>query len=299
MNEQADSPRFHTKTDLRQMLSEAGAAPRSRFGQNFLIDQNLMLKLVETSDIKPTDCVLEVGTGTGCLTALLAKRAGHVVTVELDPAMARIAGDNLASFDNVSILHLDALKKKSSIHPDILAKLASLREDTQAELKLAANLPYDIATSLVLNLLLTDLPFARLCFTVQTEVADRFLACPGTSDYGPVSIVSQVLATGSRVCRLPASAFWPAPKVESSMLRLEVRPAGGYGIDSPPAFASFVRSFFLYRRKTLGRIAKMSDETAMIVNALDELGIPHQARPEALTVEEWVQLFKAASRESP
>ena len=294
MNEQTDNPRFHTKSSLRQMLNEAGAAPRSRFGQNFLIDQNLMLKLVEASDIKPTDCVLEVGTGTGSLTALLAERAGQIVTVEVDPAMAKIAGENLVSFGNVSILHLDALKNKSTIHPDILAKLTALREDTNAELKLTANLPYDIATSLVVNLLLTDLPFSRLCFTVQAEVADRFLAAPGTSDYGPVSIVSQVLATGSRICRIPASAFWPAPRVESSMIRLDVRPTSEWDIDAPPAFARFVRSFFLHRRKTLGRIAKMSPDPATIVNALDKRGISHQARPEVLTVEEWVQFYLAA-----
>ncbi|MCG8408207.1 MAG: 16S rRNA (adenine(1518)-N(6)/adenine(1519)-N(6))-dimethyltransferase RsmA [Phycisphaerales bacterium] len=284
---------FHTKTRIRSLLDSAGLSPRKRFGQCFLIDRNLMEKLVDAAELGPSDCVLEVGCGTGSLTGLLAERAGCVVTVEVDDAMIRIAREQLSSYGNVRWLATDALTNKSSVAAEIESAVTEDCQRVGGALKLVANLPYDIATSLILNLLLGNLPFARFCFTVQAEVADRFLADSDAPDYGPVSIISQLLAEGQRIAKVPAKAFWPAPKVSSAMVRLDVKSQDLVDITDAPGFARFVRSFFLHRRKTMAHLVRMLKADERLVPAMADLGIPPNVRPERVTVAQWISLFKS------
>ena len=308
---------FQTKTVLRALLASAGAFPRKRYGQCFLIDRNLMSRLIAAAELERSDCVLEVGCGTGSLTGLLAAEAGYVVAVEVDARLAEIAAEQLgapsppgvgdgstpkpgapplpaASSANVQLLRLDALKNKSTVAPEIVAALEQRQRRAGGTLKLVANLPYDIATSLVMNLLLGELSFRRLCFTVQSEVAERFLAKPHTSDYGPVSIVCQSLTTGRRVARLPPTAFWPSPKVDSAMLRLDARPRNAVEIADLSEFAHFVRTFFQYRRKTLLRTAGTLNLREKLTEAMAKIGVAANARPENVTVEQWVSLYQTA-----
>ena len=280
---------FQTQTTIRALLDDAGIAPRKRYGQHFLIDRNLMNRLVEAAEIVPTDCVLEVGAGTGSLTTLLASTGARVISVEVDPSIAAIALKSIADFPNVALLQLDALAGKSAIAPELFAAISRC-----TALKLVANLPYDIATPLVIDLLLTDLPLVRLCFTVQAEVADRFLAPPDCSDYGPISIITQALSKAERIAKVPPQAFWPPPNVASAMLCLDPLPATQRPMSNPTEFAQFVRRFFLHRRKTMGHLARSYPKGEAIITALGTMNLDPRSRPETLTVPQWIQLFGAA-----
>ena len=285
--------RFQTQAVLRQMLDEAGISPRRRFGQHFLIDGNLMQKLLDAAELNGTDCVLEVGAGTGSLTALLAQSAGRVVAVEIHRELAGLARAHVGGFDNVALICGDVLENKSTLAREPVDVLRRAHQAAGGRLKLVANLPYDIATPLLVDLLLSDLSLDLLCFTIQREVGDRFLADPGGGDYGPVSIVMQVLCTGRRVCKIPPEAFWPVPKVHSVMIRLDVRPAAEVPVDDPSAFARFVRSFFRHRRKTVTHIAKRMDEADRVLAAIGEGKIDPAARPANLGVRDWVDLYRS------
>lgn len=344
---ESENPSFQTKTALRRMLDEAGISPRGRYGQNFLIDRNLMRKLTDAAELGSADCVLEVGAGTGSLTAMIAKAAGRVVAVEIDRELVRLAGERLSGLDHVILLRADALDNKSTVARDLYSAVRSAHTKTGGPLKMVANLPYDIATPLVVNLLLgarpqtpvarasrtcttpvapasrrcarpvarasrpcahrrnggatkalghspSHLPFSRFCFTVQQEVADRFLAEPDTAAYGPISIITRLLAAGRRICKVPPQSFWPAPRVHSTMIRLDVRPAAGIPIEDPPVFARFVRSFFQHRRKTIAHTARQLDAGGRILDAITQTNLPPEARPENLTVQHWTAFYQAA-----
>jgi len=290
---------------LRSLLDSAGLRPRKRLGQCFLIDRNLMNKLADAAEIGPADCVLEVGCGTGSLTALLAARAGRVVAAEVDPDLAKIAHRQLAAYQNVRFLCVDALKSKSTVAPEVVDAVQEGRQGAcgkasravlgpgRLRLKLVANLPYDIATPLIIDLLLGGLPFVRYCFTVQQEVAERFLAEPNGQAFGPVAVMAQALTRGRRVAKVPPQAFWPEPKVSSAMLCLDARPPEQVRVTEPAAFAEFVRAFFRFRRKTMSHIARTLDMAEWVLPALASLGISPRARPQNVAVDQWVSLHRA------
>ncbi len=284
---------FQTKSTIQSLLLSVGTAPRKRFGQCFLIDRNLMNKLVDSAELTQTDTALEVGCGTGSLTSLLASRCARVVAVEVDSVVAGLAREQLSDFDNVVVLETDALARKSEIAPAVLEAACNAQREAGGALKLVANLPYDIATPLVVDLLLCELPIASLCFTVQTEVADRFLAAHSTGDYGPVSVLTQLLTEASRVCKLPPQAFWPAPKVHSTMVRLVPRPRDEWLHANLKAFSEFVHGFFRFRRKTIGHISRMLSLPAGLHAALAEIGVDPSARPENLAPAQWLACFRA------
>ncbi len=293
---------FQTKTVLRGLLDDAGIGPKKRYGQCFLIDRNLMGKLVEAAEVAPADCVLEVGCGTASLTSLLAEQASRVVAVDVDAALLEIARSQLRGRENVVLIPGDALLNKSTIAPALEAAIRTTRREATGRLLLVANLPYDIATPLVVNLLLSDLGFARLCFTVQAEVAERFSASPGTSAYGPVSIVTQTLTRCRLIAKVPRQAFWPSPKVASAMLRLDVQSPRDPAIADPASLAWLVRRFFQFRRKTMSHIAKELALGERFAQAMDAAGVAATARPQDVTVEQWILLqgssgWKAPSRD--
>lgn len=289
-----DSPSgFQTQKQLQALLAAAGIRPRRKYGQHFLIDRNLLGKLIEAAELRGGDLVVEVGAGAGGLTAELAARAGWVVAIEIDPGLAGIAESYLADRHNVTLLRGDALQSKSAISPELESVLRQALARGSGDLKLVANLPYDIATPLLLNLLVGDLPFRRCCFTVQAEVADRFLAEPGSAEYGPVSVVSQYFCRLRRVVRVPPQAFWPIPQVESAMLRMDPRPDPNWPSSDRAAFAALVRACFNYRRKTLGHSVRRLDPSGRLLGGLEAAGIDPSLRPEDIDVARWVRFFLA------
>ena len=279
-----------TKTEIRATLESLGISPRKRFGQHFLIDGNLMRRLADCAEIGPDDTILEVGGGTGGLTDLLAAAAGRVVVAEIDRALAGLLRERFADRSTVGVIEGDVLSNKNRIAPAVINAVNERAPDPPGAAMLVANLPYAVATPLLMNLL-HELPVVtRFCFTIQRDVADRIEAAPGTKAFGPLSVTLQALTDIRRIARVPASAFWPAPTVESAMLRLDVRPDVLPGPDALAKFVALVREAFLHRRKMLKQtLSRILDEAALV--AAGDL-IDLTRRPDDITVLEWLELAR-------
>ena len=221
----AEPSKKQTQSFLRKRFEEIGIQPRAKLGQNFLIDLNLQHALVNDARLKPNDVVLEVGTGTGSLTALMAPLAASVVTVEVDADLHSLAEEELSEFKNIRLLQFDVLKNKNQLAPELLETLkAELDAEPGRCLKLAANLPYHVATPLMSNLLMLDWPPKQMTVTIQKELADRIVARPRTKDYGALSIWMQSQCRTEILRVMSPAVFWPRPKVTSAIVQVDPRP---------------------------------------------------------------------------
>lgn len=270
-----------TKQQIQQLLDEARSQPRRRFGQNFMIDQNLVRIVAEAASLVHADTAIEVGPGTGTLTEELLTRAGRVIAVEIDRDLARMLRERFAGDPKLELIEADALAGKHALN-ERLVQSAHLDRGT-GPVKLVANLPYNIASPLIIELLIAGVQL--LVFTVQKEVADRLRAGAGDDAYGPLSIVAQLLSRVEVLRTLPPQAFWPAPKVDSALVRMtrqdQLGPRAG-------AFSTFVHRVFAYRRKTLGKALTQAGLDRLV---LERLGIDPQLRPENLTPPQYLRMF--------
>ena len=276
---------------LRQRMREVGIEPNKRHGQNFLIDLNLIELIASSAHLNENDIVLEVGTGMGSLTGLMAPHAGHVVTVEIDADLAALAQNELEAFSNITFLQQDVLRNKNTIHAQVQETIAAKVEESQdRRFKLVANLPYNIATPLISNLLHWDMTPHMMVVTIQKELADRITAVPSTKDYSALSIWVQSVADAEVVRELPPSVFWPPPKVNSAIIRITPNPVKRELIYDLPFFHKFVRSLFFHRRKFLRSVLnsafKEELEKADVDAVLADSKFTHDMRAEQLTVEE-------------
>jgi 16S rRNA (adenine1518-N6/adenine1519-N6)-dimethyltransferase len=284
-----------TLSYLRGLFEQHGLKPKNKLGQNFLIDLNILDLIVRVAHLTPADLVLEVGSGTGGLTGQLAEHAGAVLSVEIDPAFHALVGELLGGRPNVHLLHADILKNKNRLNPDVLAALDGLRgQHPDAPLKLVANLPYVVATPVIANLLISDLPFERFVVTVQWEIAERILAAPGNKDYGALAVLVQSLADAALVRKLPPSVFWPRPQVESAIVKILPRADKRRHVGDVERFRAFLRRLYTHRRKNLraalaglpdGRLPKKE-----VDQRLAELGVDGTVRAEELSVEDHLRL---------
>lgn len=286
-----------TKTEIRAMLEAAGLRPLRQHGQHFLIDGNLLRKLVDAARVTHRDVVLEIGPGTGTLTDYLVEQAGHVVAIEIDRGLHEICRNRFAAAGNITLIHADVLASKSIIHAGVLDALTRRHAEFHGRIMLVANLPYQVATPLLVDLLMGDLAVSPMCFTVQAEVADRLTASPGNKDYGPVSVFMQAMARTERIARVPPSAFWPEPQVDSAMLRIDLREEDR---PSPPVrkqLSTVVHHCFNHRRKMLGWTLDrvLSDEHFHLIESDGRWDLSQ--RPEQLSVEQWVQMAEMVARE--
>ena len=291
------SPR-QTQSYLRQRFQEAGIQPETRHGQNFLIDLNLLDLLLETAALGPSDVVLEVGTGLASLTTRLAELAAAVVTVEIDPRLFQLASEELSDATNVVMLQQDALKNKNQIHPAVLeAVRAKIAEAPGRQLKLVANLPYNVATPILSNLLSVDPLPISMTATIQKELADRICAAPGTKDYSALSIWMQAQCDIAIVRTMPPQVFWPRPKVTSAILHIVPRAEMRAKIADLAFFHQFVRSLFLHRRKVLRGVlaSQFKDQLDKVEvdGLLAALGLPPDVRAEQLDVSTLIALAEA------
>lgn len=287
-----------TLTFLQQKFEQAGIRPRTQHGQNFLIDLNLLEILVEAAQLAPQDVVLEVGTGTGSLTARVAPLVAHVVTVEIDPQMAELARAELVDCTNVTLMVQDALRNKNQLHPAVLAAVrAELARAPARRFKLVANLPYHVATPVISNLLDLDDAPQSMTVTIQKELGERIMARPSTKDYGALSIWVQSQCRVELVRLVPPEAFWPRPKVGSAILRIELDPQRRARLQDRSAFHELVRGLFLHRRKLLrGVLASLYRnrlEKTQIDTLLAGLGLSESARAEELDVAAMIRLCDA------
>ena len=291
-----------TVSFLQKRLAEVGIRPVTRHGQNFLVDLNLVDVLVRTANLGPQDVVLEVGTGTGALTAQMAELAGHVVTVELDRQLFQLAAEELCEFDNVTMLHQDALRNKNNIHENIIETLQqTLAALPASQFKLAANLPYNIATPLISNLLLTPITPVSMTVTIQKELADRIIAVPRTKDYSALSIWVQSLCTAEIARILPPTVFWPRPKVDSAIIQICPSPTKRADIPDLAFYHTFVRSLFFHRRKFLRSVLTSAFKQQLTKAHIDEImnraAMGAETRAEELPIERILELYAEVRRQ--
>ena len=287
-----------TLSFISKSLERAGLHPKTKYGQNFLVDLNLLDILVNGSDIQKTDVILEVGTGMGSLSKLMAPLAGAVVTVEIDRDLQALAAKQLRDLDNVTMLTCDALRNKNHMREDVLIavreKMASI---PNSNFKLISNLPYNVATPIISNLLTVD-PFPdRMVVTIQKELAQRIVAEPGCKDYSALTIWMQSLCDCEILRILPPSVFWPSPKVDSAIIRVTPNPTKRKRIVDLEYFHSRLRALFFHRRKFLRSqifTATQDDLTKPQVDEiLEKLNLQPNLRAEQLSVEQIIELLEA------
>jgi len=266
-----------TLTDIKNLLAGHGLHPKKRFGQNFLHDGNHMRRIMDAGGIGDGEVVLEVGPGTGALSERLLEAGADLVAVEIDRDMEPILRDRLSAFGDRFQLHIgDVLENKHTLDPAVVELLGD------RPFKLIANLPYNIASPLLVNLAVDHLPMSAAVVMIQREVADRMKASPGGKDYGPLSVILQAMCEVDIVGTLSPECFWPRPRVASAVVRL-VRRANPL-TDDPAALTKLLQTLFQKRRKQLGAI--LGRDRAL------PGGIDPDARPESLSVEQFIELAR-------
>jgi len=281
-----------TLSQIRALLARAGLTPQQRYGQHFLIDLNLMRKLVAAAEVGPADVILEVGAGTGSLTEMLLERGARVVAVEIDRGLQTLLRERLGQHPRLALVQADILASKHEVNPLVLRLLAERRPGPGGARKLVANLPFQVATPLLMGLLCAAPPLERLTCTIQREVGERLSAEPRSDAYGPVSVIAQTLCTIELVALLPPAAFWPRPQVQSLMLTLRPRKAEQIDVDDVPEFVRFVQRGFSQRRKTLRRLLRESSLLDTLA-VFHRVGVSPDARPEELSPEHWRAFYRA------
>lgn len=284
-----------TVSYLSRRFEEVGLNPNKRHGQNFLIDLNLLNLLDRSADLGKNDVVLEIGTGMGSLTGLFAQKAAQVITVEIDQHLHQMAAEELEPFDNIEMLRQDALKNKNQFAPEVIeAVKRHMANGNDRVFKLAANLPYNVATPIISNLLRSDIVPATMTVTIQKELADRLIASPGSKDYGALSIWVQSICDVEIVRVMSPKVFWPRPKVDSAIIHIVHRPERREKFCDLEFFFAFVRAMFFHRRKFMRSVAvsafKGQLEKKHVDAVLVALGHGPDARSEQLSVEQMQEL---------
>jgi 16S rRNA (adenine1518-N6/adenine1519-N6)-dimethyltransferase len=284
-----------TLTYLKTLFEERGMRPKNKLGQNFLIDLNLIDFLLRSAELTKDDVAVEVGSGTGSLTARLAEQAGAVLSVEVDVAFHALTAEIVADRPNVALMHEDILRNKNELNPDVLAMLDGLLDRTGAKrVKLVANLPYVVATPVICNFLLSDVPIERMVVTVQWEIAERLTATPGHKEYASLAVLVQSLADVEILRKLPPKVFWPRPQVESAIVLIRPNAAKRAHVGDVHKFRNFLRDLYVHRRKNLrGALAGSPSgrrDKAEVDRHLAELGLEGTVRAEALDIEQHLRL---------
>lgn len=285
-----------TRSYLMQLFERHGFNPRSDLGQNFLIDLNIIEYVVEHGHIQPTDIVLEVGTGTGGMTTFMAQQAAHVVTVEYDRNMHTLAQEATRKYDNITLLNCDALKNKNRMSPIVLDEIAAqLAAHPGSQLKLVANLPYNVATPIISNIVASDLPWNRMVVTIQYELGLKMSCKPSSSNYGALSVWLQSQCFVKLLKKLGPTVFWPRPKVDSAIVQLTPNPPLKQQIGDRVFFQDFLRRVFQHRRKLM-RSTLVGMYSKQLPKAdVDSLLLSHginkeKARAEELSIPELIEL---------
>lgn len=259
---------------------------QKKFGQNFLIDEHVIDKILRAADITKDDVVLEIGPGFGTMTQYMAERAKEVIAVEIDNNLIPILQETLADYDNVTIINDDILK----VDLNALAK----EKNNGAPFKVVANLPYYITTPIIMGIFENHVPVSSVTVMVQKEVADRMQVGPGTKDYGALSLAVQYYAEPYIVANVPPNCFMPRPGVGSAVIRLTKWDKPPVEVKDEKLMFAIIRASFNQRRKTLQNGIKnapnLSFTKEQVVEALASLGLPESIRGEALTLTQFAAL---------
>lgn len=269
---------------IRDVLSRHGFSFSKGLGQNFLINPTVCPRMAEMGNAKPGWGIIEIGAGVGVLTAELARRADKVVCIEIDSRLLPVLDETLAEFDNIKIVNEDVLKV--DLHRLIEQEFAGM------PVAVCANLPYYITSPIIMNLLEAHLPIASLTVMVQKEAAARLCAEPGSREVGAVSIAVRYYSDPKILFQVSRGSFLPAPDVDSTVIRLDVRDRPPVEVSSEEQFFKVVRAAFSQRRKTLPNTlsAGLGIPKAQAIEMLEKAGIPTNLRAEQLTLDQFALL---------
>ncbi len=269
---------------IRDVLSRHGFSFSKGLGQNFLINPTVCPRMAEMGNAKPGWGIIEIGAGVGVLTAELARRADKVVCIEIDSRLLPVLDETLAEFDNIKIVNEDVLKV--DLHKLIEQEFAGM------PVAVCANLPYYITSPIIMNLLEAHLPIASLTVMVQKEAAARLCAEPGSREVGAVSIAVRYYSDPKILFQVSRGSFLPAPDVDSTVIRLDVRDHPPVEVGSEEQFFKVVRAAFSQRRKTLPNTlsAGLGIPKAQAIEMLEKAGIPTNLRAEQLTLDQFALL---------
>jgi 16S rRNA (adenine1518-N6/adenine1519-N6)-dimethyltransferase len=274
---------------VRRLLEQWDIRPSKGLGQNFLVDQTALEKIVAAAELTPDDIVLEVGAGLGALTGRLAWNAGHVVAVELDQRLIPVLQSVLVDFDNVALIQGDILALDPAA---LICAATSQKPAASMQYKVVANLPYYITSAVLRHLLEAGLKPQRMVVTVQREVAERIVAKPGQMSLLAVSV--QFYGRPQLLFRIKPGSFYPSPGVESAVVRIDLYATPPVPVEDTAAFFRVVRAGFAQRRKQLHNalaagFGRMPQEVAAKLKAI---GVDSRRRAQTLSLEEWARVAR-------
>ena len=276
-----------------QTIKKYEFAFQKKFGQNFLIDDHVITKIINAAEITKDDLVLEIGPGIGTMTQYLAESAGKVIAVEIDKNLIPILGETLAEYDNVTVINEDILKLD-------INRLVE-EENGGKPIKVVANLPYYITTPIIMGLFESHVPLQSITVMVQKEVADRMQVGPGSKDYGALSLAVQYYAKPYIAANVPPNCFIPRPGVGSAVIRLTRYEEPPVMVKDESLMFKLIRASFNQRRKTLQNGIANSPELpyskAQVEKALEKMGPAANVRGESLTLAEFAKLSDTISEE--
>jgi len=269
-----------------EIIKKYNFSIQKKFGQNFLIDGNVVEKIVREAGVTKDDFVLEIGPGIGTMTQILCEQAREVVAVEIDTKLIPILKDTLSGYDNVLVINEDVLKLD-------INQLANERNGGKP-IKVVANLPYYITTPIIMGLFESHVPLESITIMVQKEVADRMQVGPGTKDYGALSLAVQYYADPQIILKVPANCFMPRPNVDSAVIKLTTHAKTPVDVDNEKLMFKIIRASFNQRRKTLtnglNNRAEIELSKEIIQESIEEMQLSSSIRGEALTLKQFAAL---------
>jgi 16S rRNA (adenine1518-N6/adenine1519-N6)-dimethyltransferase len=267
---------------IRSEIREYGLSLRKRLGQHFLVDPNILNKVVRTAQVGKEDVVLEIGPGLGGMTLALAYEVKKLIAIEIDPKLVAILKEKMERHHNVEVVKSDILK----------VDFKHFLKKEGRPVKVVANLPYQISTPLLFRFIESKEAFSTFTLMLQKEVAERMVAPPGKKEYGPLSIFVQLFLDVSIRFFIKPSAFFPPPKVESAVVQMVWKEKPKIEKEDEEWFKRVVKACFGYRRKTLINALRHSELSLpeSIGSRMDKIGIDPRRRPETLTIEEFAKL---------
>ena len=274
--------------DTKFIMGKYNIRANKSLGQNFLIDENVVEKIIDGSDVNNNDLIIEIGPGLGTLTKFLLEKANKVISIELDKKMIKILEDRFSLYDNFQLLHGDILKV------DLSSIIRKEKENSNIkQVKIVANLPYYITTPIIMKLLEEELDLNSITVMVQKEVADRLIATPGGKDAGAITYSVYYYATSESILEVPKNSFIPEPEVTSKVIKLILRKTPPVSVKNKEVMFRIIKSSFMQRRKTL--LNALTNTKVFLnkeegIRILNKLNLPYDIRAEKLTLQDFANL---------
>lgn len=278
--------------ETKFIMKKYNISANKDLGQNFLVDDSVIENIIEVSEIKSEDFVIEIGPGLGTLTSKLVEKAGKVIAIELDKKMIEILNDRFSLYENFKVINEDVLKVD-------LNNLIKNENDKNYTVKIVANLPYYITTPIIMKLLEEKLNINSITVMIQKEVADRLTEIPGGKNTGAITYCVYYYANAQEMMTVPNTSFIPAPKVNSEVIKLDIRKEPPVYLKNEEIFFKVIKASFMQRRKTL--LNALTNTQVFIskqegIKILNKLGLNENVRAENLTIENYAELAKEISK---